>query len=92
MIKEKPVIPINLQTKFTPHIVPLLARLDEGEVLEKNRWRYQIRTDPVPKRSAERSIEEGWVDTPPDLFNLAGGRITDLGRAVLRSNGGLADV
>ena len=85
-------MPINLQKKFPPHILQLLDRLDEGEVLEKNRWRYQIRTDPVPKRSAERSIEEGWVDAPPDLFNLTGGRITELGRGVLHSNGGLADV
>ena len=73
-------------------VLQTLARLDAGEVLEKDRSRYQIRTDPVSTRTAERLIEEGWVDTPPDLFNLAGGRITDLGRAVLRSNGGLADV
>ncbi len=70
----------------------LLARLDAGEVLEQVSGRYQIRADPVSKRLARRLIEEGWVDTPPDLFNLAGGRITDLGRDVLRSNGGLADV
>ncbi len=70
----------------------LLARLDAGEVLEQVLGRYQIRTDPVSKRLAERSIEKEWVDAPPDLFNLAGGRITDLGRDVLRSNGGLADV
>ncbi len=70
----------------------LLARLDAGEVLEQVLSRYQIRTDPVSKRLAERSIEEEWVDAPPDLFNFAGGRITDLGRDVLRSNGGLADV
>ncbi len=70
----------------------LLARLDTGEVLEQVLGRYQIRADPVPKRLVESSIEEGWVDAPPDLFNLAGGRITDLGRNVLRSNGGLADV
>ena len=92
MIKEKPVIPINLQTKFTPQILQLLARLDAGEVLEKDRGRYRTRTDRVSKRAAERSIEAGWVDAPPDLFNLAGGRITELGRSVLRSNGGLADV
>ncbi|MCZ6861989.1 MAG: hypothetical protein O7I42_17220 [Alphaproteobacteria bacterium] len=86
------MIPINLQTKFTPHILQLLARLDAGEVLEKDRGRYRIRADRVPKRTAERSIEESWVDAPPDLFNLTGGRITELGRGVLRSNGGLADV
>ena len=92
MIKENPVIPINLQTKFTPHILQLLARLDAGEVLEKDRGRYRIRRDPVSKRLAKRSIEEGWVGAPPDLFNLTGGRITELGRDVLLSNGGLADV
>ena len=70
----------------------LLARLDAGEVLEQVLGLYQIRADPVPKRLVESSIEEGWDDAPPDLFNLAGGRITDLGRDVLRSNGGLADV
>ena len=74
------------------HSFQLLARLDEGEVLEKDRGRYRIRTDRVPKRLAERSIEAGWVDAPPDLFNLTGGRITDLGRDMLLSNGGLADV
>ena len=70
----------------------LLARLSAGEVLEKGAGRYHIRRDPVPKRLAERSIDEGWVDAPPDLFNLAGGRITDLGRDVLLSNGGLVHV
>ena len=73
------------------HLFQLLAQLDAGEVLEKDRGRYQIRTNPVSKRLAERSIEEGWVDSPPDLFNPAGGRLTDLGREVLHSNGGLAD-
>ena len=74
------------------HLFQLLAQLDDGEVLEKDVNRYQIRADPIPKKLAERSIEEGWVDSPPDLFNPAGGRLTDLGRDVLRSNGGLADV
>ena len=73
-------------------VLQLLARLDAGEVLEKDRGRYQIRTDPVPTRLAKRSIEEGWVGAPPDLFDLTGGRITELGRVVLLSNGGLADV
>ena len=73
-------------------VFQMLARLVEGEVLEKDRGRYRIRADRVPKRTAERSIEEGWVDAPPDLFNLTGGRITDLGRDVLLSEGGLADV
>ena len=82
MIKEEPIM----------HVFQLLARLDEGEVLEKDLSRYQIRTDPVSKRLAGRLIEEGWVDAPPDLFNPTGGHITDLGRDVLRSNGGLADV
>ena len=70
----------------------LLARLEAGEVLEQVLGRYQIRTDPVPKGLAVRSIDAGWVDAPPDLFNLAGGRITDLGRDVLLSNGGLVNV
>ncbi|MCZ6863814.1 MAG: hypothetical protein O7I42_26780 [Alphaproteobacteria bacterium] len=74
------------------HSFQLLARLDAGEVLEKALGQYQIRTDRVSKRLAERSIKEGWVDAPPDLFNLAGGRITDLGRDMLLSEGGLADV
>lgn len=69
-----------------------LAKLNEGEILEKDRGRYHIRINPVPERLAERSIEAGWVDAPPDLFNLTGGRITDLGRDMLLSNGGLADV
>ncbi len=73
-------------------VFQLLARLDKGEVLGKDLGGYQIRMDPVSPRTAERLIEEGWVDAPPDLFNLTGGRITDLGRNVLLSNGGLADV
>ena len=81
MNKEKPIMPV----------FQLLARFDAGEILEKDHSRYQIRTDPVSKRTAERLIEEGWVDAPPNLFNLAGGRITDSGRSVLRSNGGPAD-
>ncbi len=82
MIKEESVM----------HEFQLLARLRSGEVLENGLGRYHIRRNPVPKRLAERSIEKGLVDAPPDLFNLNGGRITDLGRHVLRSNGGLADV
>ena len=73
-------------------ILKTLARLDAGEILEKDRCGYQIRTDQVSKRLAGRLIREGWVDAPPDLFNLAGGQITELGRNVLLSNGGLADV
>ena len=76
----------------TQRELQLLARLDAGEVLEQVLGRYQIRTDPLPKRLAERSIDKKWVGTPPDLFNPAGGRITDLGRPVLRMNGVLSDV
>ncbi len=73
------------------HEFQLLARLGSGEVLENGLGRYHIRRNPVPKRLAERSIEKGLVDAPPDLFNLNGGQITDLGRHVLLSIGGLAD-
>jgi len=74
------------------HEFQLLDRLRSGEVLENGLGRYHIRRNPVPKRLAERSIEKGWVDAPPDLFNLTGGRITELGREVLLSDGGHADV
>ncbi len=73
-------------------VVQLLDRLRSGEVLENGLGRYHIRRNPVPKRLAERSIEKGLVDAPPDLFNLTGGRITELGREVLLSDGGHADV
>ena len=73
------------------HELQLLDRLRSGEVLESGRGRYHIRRNPVPQRLAERSIEKGLVDAPPDLFNLNGGRITDLGRHVLLSIGGLAN-
>jgi hypothetical protein len=82
MIKEESVM----------HEFQLLDRLRSGEVLENGLGRYHIRRNPVPKRLAERSIEKGWVDAPPDLFNLTGGRITELGREVLLSDGGHADV
>ena len=81
-----------IKEEFVMQVFQLLARLDKGEVLEKGRGGYQIRTDPVSPRTAERMIEEGWVDAPPDLFNLTGGRITELGREVLLSDGGHADV
>ena len=73
-------------------ILNILAKLNEGEILEKDRGRYRIRADLVSKKLAGRLIREGLVDVPPDLFNLTGGRITELGRDVLLSNGGLADV
>ena len=70
----------------------ILAKLNEGEILEKDRGQYRVRADLVSKKPAERLIREGLVDVPRDLFNLTGGRITELGRDVLLSNGGLADV